>query len=158
MLAPLKEGNGEAYIRTEGGLAQIEDSALAGGSDEEPQKKTKKRKKTRDGEPQNKTKKRRKDALARSTRRSKMVLLPADRVPIGADATVVDKGKVSLKKNRDSNAPSMWKCPLCTFQNPWKKKTCKVCREGRRASSQAGSEDNNSTSSGEQAPTNSLDS
>ncbi len=67
------------------------------------------------------------------------------------------KGKLSLKKNRDSNAPSMWKCPLCTFQNPWKNKTCKVCREGRRALSQAGSEDNNSTGSGDQAPPNSTE-
>jgi hypothetical protein len=68
------------------------------------------------------------------------------------------KGRLSLKKNRDSNAPSTWKCPLCTFLNPWKKKTCKVCYEGTRAvSSQAGSEDTNSTSSGEQALQNSTE-
>ena len=52
----------------------------------------------------------------------------------------------------------MWNCPLCTFENLWKEKTCTMCCEGTRtASSHDRSEDTNSTSSGEQALQNSTE-
>lgn len=49
-----------------------------------------------------------------------------------------DKAKIEEEKSQSAKeaGPTVWNCPICTFENPVSTPTCAICEQGQRPSMQ----------------------